>query len=81
MSIGCPVIASNISSIPEVVGDAGLYIDPESLDDMKKQLIHMLTDDLVRDKFIKKGYEKSGKFSWDKCAAEHYEYYKELLSK
>lgn len=81
MSIGCPVIASNISSIPEVAGEAGLYIDPDSLDDMKKQLTLILTDEDVRTDCVKKGFEQSQKFSWDKCASEHFEFYKELLSK
>jgi glycosyltransferase involved in cell wall biosynthesis len=79
MSIGCPVIASNISSIPEVVGDGGLYIDPDSLDDMKEKLTLMLTDENLRKELVKKGLEQSKKFSWEKCAAEHLQFYKELL--
>ena len=78
MAIGCPVIASNISSIPEVVGDAGLYIDPDSIDDMKSNLQLILGDEMLRQDLVNKGFEQSKKFSWDKCAAEHLQFYKEL---
>lgn len=79
MSIGCPVIASNISSIPEVVGDGGIYIDPDSLEDMKTALTRILTDGDIKSSLIQKGFEQSKKFSWEKCAAEHLKFYKELV--
>ena len=81
MAMGCPVIASNISSIPEVISDAGLYIDPESLKDMKEQLTLMLTNNKVRVDCINQGLIQQKKFSWQKCADEHLEFYKEILSK
>ena len=79
MTMGCPVIASNISSIPEVVGDAGLYIDPESAEDMKSKLLLMLSNEKLRVDFINKGFEQEKKFSWKKCADETLDFYKQIM--
>ena len=81
MTIGCPVIASNISSIPEVVGKAGLYIDPDSLEDMKDKLLLILSGEKTRLDFIHMGLEQQRKFSWKRCAEEHIKFYKELLER
>jgi len=70
MSCGCAVLASNTSSIPEVVGDAGVYFDPTSRDDLTFQLNRILGDDSFRSKLIARGYEQGKKFSWDRCANE-----------
>ena len=68
--LGCPVIASNISSLPEAGGDAALYVDPLSVQDIKKNLEKMITDSKLREQLIKKGYEQIEKFSWEKTAKE-----------
>lgn len=78
MSIGCPVIAGNKSSIPEVVGNGGILFNPDSDEELKYNLEKLLYDDELREKYINAGYEQSKKFSWDKCAEETIEFYKEL---
>jgi len=70
MSYGCPVIASNISSLPEAGGDAALYVDPMNVQDIKKNLEKIITDSKLREQLIKKGYEQIKKFSWEKTAKE-----------
>lgn len=78
MSMGCPVIASNASSIPEVVGDAAILFDPNS----KEELIYAiksLFDESKRNDLIKRGFEQEKKFSWDKMAGETLDIYKSIL--
>ncbi len=77
MSAGCPVIASNISSIPEVVGDAGILIDPFQHEDISKAIL-MLKNDEIRDDLINRGMRRAKLFSWDNCAANHFKVYKEI---
>ncbi|MDP2585409.1 MAG: glycosyltransferase family 1 protein [Candidatus Levybacteria bacterium] len=70
MQYGCPVITSNISSLPEAGGDAALYVDPLDANDIAKKLELVINDNDLRQKFIKKGYEQIKKFSWEKTAKE-----------
>ncbi|MDZ4227652.1 MAG: glycosyltransferase, partial [Candidatus Levybacteria bacterium] len=70
MQYGCPVITSNISSLPEAGGDAALYVDPLDVNDIAKKLELMINDNDLRQKLIKKGYEQIKKFSWEKTAKE-----------
>jgi glycosyltransferase involved in cell wall biosynthesis len=81
LSIGCPVISSFTSSLPEIVGNSGLYINPDSEEDLTEKLKKILTDEELKNDFIQKGFEQSKKFSWDKCAKETLDYYKEILGK
>jgi mannosyltransferase len=76
MSCGCPVIASNASSIPEVIGNAGILVN--SLDSENVgSAVNRLQDSIFRQKIIEAGYERSKLFSWDKSAKEHLRVYKE----
>ncbi|MBI2028481.1 MAG: glycosyltransferase family 4 protein [Candidatus Levybacteria bacterium] len=70
MRYGCPVITSNISSLPEAGGDAALYVDPLNVDDIAKKLELVINNEDLRKKLIKKGYEQVRKFSWEKTARE-----------
>jgi glycosyltransferase involved in cell wall biosynthesis len=70
MKYGCPVITSNVSSLPEVGGDAALYADPQNTQDIKEKLELMINDKGLRTKLIEKGYEQVKKFSWEKTARE-----------
>lgn len=79
MSCGCPVIASNISSIPEVVGNAGLLVEPSNIMDIKNSLEKLL-DSQTRDYYVRTGFERSRLFNWEKTAQEHIEVYKNLMN-
>lgn len=70
MSIGCPVIISNRASLPEVGGEAALYCNPDSPEDLAEQIKKVTTDPTLREEMIAKGYEQSAKFTWTKCAQE-----------
>jgi len=69
MQCGCPVIASNNSSIPEVTGDAALLLDdPKNENEMLKAINKVLTDASLRRELCKKGLNRSKMFDWDKTA-------------
>ncbi|BAZ87861.1 glycosyltransferase family 4 protein [Dolichospermum compactum] len=74
-----PIIASNTSSFPEVVGDAGLLFDPTSVADLADRLLFMLDNPAERDILITKGLERVKHFSWDKTAAQTVEAYRSVL--
>lgn len=78
MSMGCPVIASNASSIPEVVGDAAILFDPHSKDELV-DAIGSLYNESKRNDIIKRGFEQEKKFSWDKMANETLDIYKSII--
>ena len=70
MNYGCPVIAANTSSLPEIGGDACFYFDPSDTIDLKNKIVKILEDKKFRDELIKKGKERIKEFSWEKCAEE-----------
>lgn len=68
MKYGCPVITSNISSLPEAGGNAAIYFDPDNVDDIADKMKMVLEDSSLKDKMVKEGYEQVKKFSWEKSA-------------
>lgn len=78
MSCGCPVVASNTTSIPEVVGNAGILFDPYNPEEMAQAIERVLKDSDLRQELIKKGFEQVKKFSWEKTARETLEVYKKV---
>src|SRR3989338_1294523 len=76
---GLPVITSNVSSMPEVGGDAAEYVNPESVIDIENKLKAVTSDEEKRKEMIKKGFEQVKKFSWEKTAEETVRAYKELM--
>ncbi|OGK34671.1 hypothetical protein A3A46_00285 [Candidatus Roizmanbacteria bacterium RIFCSPLOWO2_01_FULL_37_13] len=70
MSFGSPVISSFTSSLPEVGGDACLYFDPRSPQELAKKLKKLTENRKLRSKLIKKGRERIKLFSWKKCAED-----------
>lgn len=77
MKAGCPVVSTNISSIPEVAGDAGLLVDEIEVENFIDE-IKKLEDTKFRSELIQKALEQSKKFSWDKCFEETYSFYQEV---
>jgi glycosyltransferase involved in cell wall biosynthesis len=70
MACGTPVVVSNVSSFPEIVADAGLLIDPTSVDDLTVAIWRVLNDSELRASLIEKGFRRAALFSWDKAARE-----------
>jgi glycosyltransferase involved in cell wall biosynthesis len=79
MSMDCPVVCSNVSSIPEVVGNAGEYFNPLDLNSMRYALEEVLTSVTRRAELIKNGQQRCALFSWQRCAAETAVIYKGLM--
>jgi len=68
---GVPVLASNVSSMPEVGGkDSAYYVDPESVEDISKGLRAVLLDQALAGQLVKNGYENAARFDWDKSAEQ-----------
>jgi glycosyltransferase involved in cell wall biosynthesis len=80
MKAGCPVITNNLSSIPEVAGDAALFISEISSESILKK-IYLLQNLDLRDSLIKKGFLQCEKFTWKKCFLETFQFYKDIYER
>jgi len=80
MQCGIPVITSNTSSLPEVVGDAGIMLDPKDADGLCQNLLELYNKPSLRQSMSQKSLEQSKKFSWEKCTQETISAYKMALS-
>jgi glycosyltransferase involved in cell wall biosynthesis len=69
LACGTPVAGASTSSIPEVLGEAGLLFDPQSVPEMADALATLATDDALRARLAHAGLERAGLFSWARCAA------------
>jgi len=68
MACGVPVVTSNISSLPEVAGDAAILINPYSVDELADGIWRILSDEGLRNQCIIKGIERANSFTWERCA-------------
>jgi glycosyltransferase involved in cell wall biosynthesis len=78
MSCGVPVITSNTSSMPEVGGDAALYIDPFKPEEITAAIRRMLGDKPLRDRLISAGFENARKYTWESMAENVLKLYREI---
>jgi len=76
---GTPVITSNISSLPEVMGDGAILIDPHDVEGMAEAMYAVLTDNRLSQMLRKKGKDQAKKFSWEKTAEKTLKVYKEAM--
>lgn len=79
MSYKCPVICSDTSSLPEVVGDAAHLLEPTDVDAIKHAMEKIALDDDYRAKMVTKGLERIKLFSWEKCALQTLQVYQRVL--
>lgn len=79
MSLGCPVVCSNTSSIPEVVGDAGEYFDPNITESIGYAIESVVQSPARRSELVEKGYMRCAMFSWGRCASETLSIYRGLM--
>ncbi len=70
MACGTPILASNVSSIPEVVGGAALLFDPYNLNEMANAIDKAINDKDLRQKLVQRGFEQIKKYSWENTAKE-----------
>lgn len=77
MASQCPVVVSRAASLPEVCGDAAVYIDPYSVESITEGMLQVLSNPQLRDTLIQKGKERIKLFSWQQSLAAH----EQLISK
>lgn len=78
MACGCPVVTSNISSMPEVVGKAGILVDPYNVKSISRGISQLINDPIMAEKMSKLGLERVKKFTWGNCAKKTLEVYENL---
>ena len=81
MACGTPVITSNVSSLPEVVGEAGLTVDPMDSEGLAEAMNQVLSDGILRQSMREQGFARAGRFSWAKAARETVEVYQRALGR
>ena len=80
MAKGCPVVSSDKASMPEVLGSAAIYFNPDDEQEMQKQIERIIKDEELREELIKKGYEQVKKYSWWECARKTRGVYENILT-
>lgn len=80
MSLGCPVVASNTSSMPEVVGDGGLLCDPNCIDSWVDSIYSILANQNLRKQLVEKGLKRARTFTWEKTARTTLKFFERLHS-
>ncbi len=80
MNCGTAVVASNRSSLPEVIGDAGLLFDPRSADELANHLLAMLDRPAERERLIELGFHRARQFSWDLTVEQTVEIYRAVAA-
>ncbi len=78
MAHGTPVVTSNTSSLPEVVGDAALLVNPENVFEIRRALQRALLDPALRARMKERGYEQAQRFSWTSSVSRILEIYREV---
>jgi glycosyltransferase involved in cell wall biosynthesis len=77
-SRGCPVVTSNISSMPEISGEGAILVDPYKINEISKAMSLLIEDKNLTTSIVKKGYKNLKRFSWKKTAKETLEIYKNV---
>jgi glycosyltransferase involved in cell wall biosynthesis len=80
MACGAPVITSNTSSLPEVVGDAAIQIDPHDIDALAHAITQLLEDEPLREELRQKGYQRVQHYTWEASARKMLDIYNRLYN-
>lgn len=80
MSFGCPVLCSNVSSLPEVAGEAALFFDPYDPRDIAEKITQILKDKKLRAGLVKKGLAQAKKYSWETMAKQTLRVYEKVAA-
>jgi glycosyltransferase involved in cell wall biosynthesis len=81
MACGCSVVTSSVSSLPEVVGNAGILVDPLNIDEMAEGILRIINDKSLKEDLIRKGIERVKMFSWENTAKQILDIFEETLDK
>jgi len=79
MACGTPVITSNVSSLPEVVGNAAITVEPQNVFKLSKAINNVLENKNLQDKMIQEGLKRAEQFTWEKTAIDTIKVYEEVL--
>jgi glycosyltransferase involved in cell wall biosynthesis len=77
-AIGRPIICSNVCSLPEIAGDAALFVNPYSVDEIRNSIISLINDKCMRDYYVKKGLINAEKYSQTNIADQYIDIYKKI---
>jgi len=77
MAMGIPIMCSNKSSLPETLGNAGIYFNPEDINSIENAIICMMNDEPMRTDLSKRAIERAGLFTWERCANETFQFLSE----
>jgi glycosyltransferase involved in cell wall biosynthesis len=80
MASGTPVLASNRGSLPEVVGDAGLMVEPDDIEGIAEGVARLITDYQLRDDMITRGLERARQFTWQRTARATLDVYRSVVA-
>lgn len=75
MAAGVPVLTSNVSSLPEIAGDAALLVNPQDAEEISAELERMLFDGSLRRRLSGNGIERAASYRWDRCARQSLEFF------
>lgn len=81
MAAGCPVVASNVSALPEVTGEAAVLVPPEDQRAWTEAVLRLLRDERLRRSLVEKGRERASRYTWDTCATRTLAVYRRVLEK
>ncbi len=81
MACGAPVVASNAACLPEIIGDAGLLVDPRDDVALANAMLHVLEDTALRDNLVAAGYARAARFSWRQTALETLNVYRKAAER
>lgn len=81
LACGTPVVTSNRSSLPEVVGDAAVLVDPDDVGSLARGLTRVLTDGVLRAQLRERGLARAGQFTWERSAARTEEVYRRAVAR
>lgn len=80
MACGTPVVTSNCSSLPEIVGDSAIVVDPNDSTEIADGILRLLRNPTEAKRFANAGLQRARQFTWRRCAEQHLDLYREVLS-
>jgi glycosyltransferase involved in cell wall biosynthesis len=80
MAHGAPVLTSSVSSLPEVFSQAALLVNPENIFEIARGIRQILTEDVLRETLVRRGYELVQRYSWERSAEQVYEVYRSVVA-
>ena len=81
MASGVPIVAAKTSSIPEVIGNAGILVDPLNISEMAEAVRRVLSDPSLRASLTEKGIQRARGFTWERAAQETLRIYQEVIDR